>query len=134
LSKIESKIGVVKHNDKKVYSFITDFSNLSNFIPADKVSDWKADADSCSFGIAGLGRAGLRIIEKEPHKLVKVVSDETTPLRFTMWIQLKSKGEDETRVKITAEPEVNSLMLMMVKEPLKQFLDKLVSEMENFRF
>jgi len=134
MSKIESRTGVVKYGDEKVYSFISDFSNFSNLIPGDKISDWQADAEKCSFSIAGIGRAGLKYVEKEPFKLIKIKSDEGTPLNLTMWIQLKSIGENDTKVKVTLEPEVNSVMMMMIKSPLEKFLERLVTEMENFRF
>ncbi len=134
MSKIESRIGVIKYNDEKVYSFISDFSNFSNLIPGDKITDWQADREKCSFSIAGIGRAGLKYVEKDPFKLIKIASDENTPMHLTMWIQLKNTGENETKVKVTIEPDVNSVMMMMIKNPLEQFLERLVNEMEKFRF
>lgn len=134
MSKIESRIGIVKYSDERIFSFISDFSNFNNLIPSYKLAEWKADADSCSFNIAGIGRAGLRIIERDPYKLIKITADDTTPIRLTMWIQLKLTGENETRVKITVDPDVNSVMMMMVKTPLKEFIDKLITKLEESRF
>lgn len=134
MSKIESRIGVVKYSDEKIFSFISDFSNFNNLMPSYKLAEWQADKDTCSFNIAGIGKAGLKIIEREPHKLIKISADDNTPMRLTMWVQLKMAGENDTRVKITVEPDVNAVTMMMVQKPLKEFIDKMISKLEEFRF
>ena len=134
MSKIESRIGVVKYSDERIFSFISDFSNFNNLMPSYKLAEWHADSDTCSFNIAGIGKAGLKIIEREPHKLIKITADDKTPMRLTMWVQLKVAGENDTRVKITVEPDVNAVMMMMVQKPLKEFIDNLISKLEEFRF
>jgi carbon monoxide dehydrogenase subunit G len=132
--KIESRIGKVVNNDDKVYQFISNFNNFKNFIPADKVSDFESTEDTCNFSVPGIGKAGLRIIEKDPNKLIKITNDETTPLQFNLWIQLKQVAEKDTRVKVTIKPEVNMMMQAVVKKPLKEFVDKLIDQIETFPF
>ncbi len=132
--KIESKVGTILHNDEKIYSFLTDFNNFENLIPADQVSNWQANENECSFEITGLGKTGMKIIEKEPFKLIKISDIESSKFNFFLWIQLKQVNENDTKVKVTIEPQLNQMMLMMVKKPLKQFVDKLVGQMENFSF
>ncbi len=134
MSKIESRTGKINHSDKKVFSFLSDFTNFNNLIPIDKIESWQATSDNCSFNVTGIGKAGLKIIEREPHKLIKICSDENTPIKFTMWIQLKNLATDDTRIKITIDPEVNIALRMMVKTPLKNFIDQLVDQTEKFSF
>lgn len=129
MGKIESKVTKSENSDQKLYDFVTDFNNFENLIPKDKIQDWQSDGESCSFKIAGIGSAGLRIIEKEPHNLVKITSEGGTPVNFMMWIQLKSVAEDDTRIKITIDPEVNMMMMTMVKKPLKEFVDMLAERL-----
>ncbi len=132
--KIESRIGKILNNDEKIYRFISNFNNFKNFIPADKVSDFESTEETCSFAVSGIGKAGLKIIEKEPNKLIKIANDETTPMSFFLWIQLKQVAENDTRIKITIQPEVNMMMKAVVKKPLKEFVDKLVDQIETFPF
>lgn len=131
MAKIESKITKSEMSDEKLYYFVTDFNNFENLIPADKVKDWQSDGESCSFTIDGIGSAGLRIIEKEPNKLVKITSEGGSPVNFFMWIQLKQVAEDDTRIKITIDPQVNMMMMKMVKKPLKEFVDMLADRMST---
>lgn len=134
MSRIVSRIGKVNFPDEKIFSFISKFSNFTKLIPYERVESWKADEDTCSFSIAGIGKAGLRIIEREPHKLVKIKADEKTPIGLTMWVQLKRMAENDTRVKITLDPAINQIMMTMFKKHLQDFVDELVNQMEKHQF
>ena len=133
--KIESKIGKSEYSDRDIYVFITNFNNFRELIPADKVSNWESTEDQCSFQVDPLGRTGLEIIEKKPSSLVKMASLKSySNHQFTIWIQLKSLSEKDTRVKISIEPQVNKMLIPMIKGPLKMFVDGLVSKIESFDF
>lgn len=133
--KIESRIGQLEHTSEKIYKFISDFRNFNNFIPEDRVFDWMAEEDSCNFKIDMLGNVRMLITEREPFKLIKVISDpEVGSYNFTLWIQIKELNNYDSRIKITMEPKLNQVMLSMVKNPLKKFLDSLIDEIEGFEF
>jgi len=133
--KIESKIGKSACSDQQIYTFISNFHNFKELLPADKVSGWESSEEKCSFQVDPLGRTGLMIIEKKPPSLVKMSSDpEFSKYQFTIWIQLKKVQPDDTRIKITIEPLVNMMLMPMVKGPLKKLADGLVSKMETYNF
>lgn len=134
MSKIESRIGTIQHSDKKIFEFLSDFNNFEQLIPADKVKNWVSDGESCSFNVDGIGSVGLRIIEKEEFKLLKISSEGKSPISFQMWIQMKQVEENDTRVKITVDPKVNALLMGMVKKPLKDFSDVLIDRLEKLSF
>ena len=132
--RIESRIGHIYATPDRVYTLISDFSRInSTMLPQnDKIKDVEATPDSCTFTIDKAGRFGMRIIEREPGKLLKIESAES-PLRFTMWIQLKEYNGNESAVKVTLDADVNALMSVMVKKPLTEFVESLVSKMEMIR-
>lgn len=134
MSKIESKTGKIKYSDEHIFNFLSDFNNFEQVVPKDKVSDWTSTSDTCSFKVDGIGTAGMRIIEREPNKLIKITSEGSTPVNFFLWIQLKKIDEQDTKIKITVEPMVNPIMLGMVKKPLKSFVDSLIDQVEGFSF
>jgi hypothetical protein len=132
--KIESKTGRSEYPAATLYDFIADFRNFNNFIPQDKISGWEAGPDQCSFRMDLLGKVALSIVEKDPHKLVKISSDPAvSQYNFNLWFQLKEVRPNDTRMRITIEPLLNKVMLTMVKSHLKNFVDSLVDEIENFR-
>ena len=133
--KIESRIGISECSDQQIFAFLTDFTNFKALLPEEKVTGWEASTDKCSFHVDPVGRTGLEIIEKTPHKLVKIASvPEFSTYQFTIWIQLKHVAENDTRVKITIEPLVNKMLLPMIKGPLKKFADGLIEKVETFEF
>ena len=132
--KLESKIGKLGYSDEAVYNFLTDFNNFKNLIPADKVSNWKSDENSCSFSVNPIGETGIKIIEKDPFKLVKLKSLESDKFNFTFWVQLKMLEEKDTRIKLTLEADLNPMVQMMAKKPLQEFLDKLIDQLEKYNF
>lgn len=133
--KIESKIGKAAYSDQEIYAFISDFNNFRELIPADKVSQWESTEDQCSFQVEPLGRTGLEIIERTPSSLLKMASLKSySNHQFTIWIQIKSVGEKDTRIKITIEPQVNKMLIPMLKLPLKKFVDGLIDKIESFDF
>jgi len=133
MTKIESKIGQIKQSDEKIYNFLSNFNNFHSLIPADKVKNWQATSESCRFTVDGIGDAGLRIIEKTPNSQIKVTSEGNTPIKFLFWIQLKKVDEMNTAIRLVIEPDVNPLMMGMVKGPLQSFVDMLVDQVEKLK-
>jgi len=133
--KIESKTGVSPYPARSIYTFISDFRNFESFIPENTVTNWKADSDSCSFSMSLLGNVALTIDEKEPDKLIRIVSDPTvSQYNFILWIQIKEVATNDSRIRIVMEPQLNQIMLSMAKGYLKSFVDSLVDEIEKFTF
>ena len=134
MAKIESRIGVVKQPADKIFNYISDFNNFKQLIPQDKVSDFESTSDSCKFRVEGIGKAGLRILKKEPHKLIKISSDEETAFDMVLWIQIKELEPGDSRMKITTEVKLNPMMAAMAKNPLKDLVDTLIDQAEKISF
>ena len=131
---IESKTGKLDYNEDLVYNFLSDFNNFRNLLPADKVSDWSSDTDHCHFSLKGVGETGLRIIERQPNKLVKITTEDGSSMHFMLWIQLKQVAENDTRVRFTLRAELSPMLAMVAKGPLKTFADNLVDQIAAYRF
>ena len=71
-------------------------SNLSLLTPAvaDKVEDWQATEDTCSFTLKGF-KVALRILEKVENKHVKITADDENgvPVDFSFWIQMQPAAD-----------------------------------------
>ncbi len=134
MTRIESKIGVVKHPAEKIFNYVSNFNNFNQLIPEDKVKDFESTDDTCRFKVEGIGQAGLRIIEREPHKLIKISSDEETTFDLLLWIQIKEIKPGDSRMKITTEVNLNPMMASVVKKPLKKFVDTLIDQAEKISF
>ncbi len=129
--RVISKTGKLLKNDEEVYQFLSDFRNFESFIPAEHMQDFKAEEDQCSFKVQGF-TIELHTVEKEPNKLLKVQSSGGNPVPFTMWLQLKSLEEMDTRVRVTMEAELNAMMKMVIGKQLQKAADAMVDHMELY--
>lgn len=134
MPKIESRIGVIPHSAENIFDYLVNFDNFRSLLPEDRVQDFESSGDSCRFTVDGIGQAGLKIIEKVPHTLIKIGSDEQTPFELFLWIQLKELAPGDSRMKITTEISLNPVMAAMVKNPLKKLVDTLVEQAEKLDF
>lgn len=131
--KIESRIGKIEAKQDKIFKLISDFNNLGKYVPNDKVEDFTSDTDSCSFKVEKIGKFGMKIIEREPSKTIKITNDDSVSFKFNMWIQLKEVSKIDTRVKVTLDADLNPMMKMMAKKPLTSFINTLVDKLEQIK-
>ena len=134
MSKYTSKTGKTNKSDELIYSFLTDLNNLKDVLPQDKVKDFESTEDTCKFSIDGIGQAGLKIIEKEPNKLIKITSDGKSPFSFYFWVQLKptEDSKNNTAIRLTIDANLNPMMKMVVGKHLQKGIDAMVDQLVVF--
>ena len=109
----------------QIFPLISNFTYLTPAV-ADKVEEWQASEDSCSFKFKGF-TVGLHIEEKVENKHVKIVGDGgNVPMDFAFWIQLHQVSEGDTRIRLVLHAELNMMMRMMVGKKLQSGLDQAV--------
>ena len=121
----ESKQQQILLPAEAIFAAVSRFDNLTPALQ-DKVEEWSADENTCSFKVKGF-TVKLRIIDKEAPKYVKITGDEGgVPIDFTFWIQLHSVSENDTRIRLVLHAELNMMMRMMVGGKIKKALDQVV--------
>ena len=109
---------------EQIYAVISRFDNLTPAL-ADKVEEWQATEDSCSFKAKGF-TVKLRMEEREPGKYVKVVGDDGgVPMDFAFWIQLQEVPAADTRLRLVLRIDLNMMMKMMIGNKLQGALDQI---------
>lgn len=125
MEKYESKQGRIFKSAAQIYPFISNFSLLTPAV-ADKVEEWQATEDTCSFKIKGMS-VKLRMIDKEAGKYVKITGDQGgVPIDFTFWIQLHEVTPTDTRMRMVLHAELNMMMRMLVGGKIQKGLDQAV--------
>lgn len=127
MTEFVSDVKKIPHPDSLVFGVLSDLSKLEllkNKIPADKISDFMCDEDRCSFSISPIGKVSFVVVEREPNKTIKLKS-ENLPFELNVWIQLVSKSEDDTRMKLTLRADLNPFVKPMVSKPMKEGVDKI---------
>ena len=96
-----------------------------------QVVDWQSTANDCSFKISGMASIGMKITEKTPNSLIKVISHGKVPFPFTLDIHLTEAGPAQCTSQLIFESDINPMMAMMVEKPLKNFFNLLAGKMKE---
>ncbi len=124
MEKYESKQHQILLPIEQIYTLISRFDNLTPAV-GDKVEEWQAEEDRCSFKAKGF-TVKLRMDERVSPKHVKIVGDDGgVPIDFAFWIQLHSAGAYDTRFRLVLHAELNMMMKMMVGGKLKDGIDQI---------
>ncbi|MCK9164159.1 MAG: SRPBCC family protein [Bacteroidales bacterium] len=132
MTKVESKTVEIDSKAEKIFDFLTDFTHFSLLLP-DKVENWKATKDKCSFTIKGFTDFGMKIAETTPYSSILITNDEEVkmPIKFTFTWNFSPLSDNKTRVIAVFNLDMNPMMAMMVKNPLKNFIDVLVDKLKE---
>lgn len=126
MAEFVSDTKTIPYSDETVFAALSDLSKLEQIkgkIPDDKIKDFMFDSDSCSFRIDLVGQVRFAVVERQPNKMVKFKS-ENLPFDVFLWLQLVAKHENDTKMRLTVNADLNPIMESMVSKPLKQAVDQ----------
>lgn len=126
LEKYESKQQQIFKPAAFIYPFISRFDMLTPALK-DKVEEWSATEDTCSFKVKGF-TLKLRIAERAENRHVKITGDgeDSLPVDFAFWIQLHQVSDNDTRMRLVLHANLNMVLRMMVGGKIQGGLDKAV--------
>lgn len=136
IQKYVSEIKYIDHNQEVVYNYLSNFEHLSRYInegllsklneqvPQIRISDFESDQDSCRFQVSGMGKAEVRIIEREPARIVKISSSGGLPIGITFWIQLLPVTPYQTKMRLTLHADMSIMIKMMVNKKLEEGINQ----------
>ena len=114
----------IRRSAQQIYDVVSRFDNLTPAL-ADRVEEWQADEDTCSFKAKGF-TVKLRIEERVAPKHIKIVGDEGgVPMDFAFWIQLHPVSDSDTRMRLVLHIELNMMMKMMLGSKLQGAIDQI---------
>jgi carbon monoxide dehydrogenase subunit G len=114
---IDSNKVIVSADQADVFAFIKDSNNLIHLLPQDKISDFKATENECSFKVQGGIIISLVQDGEEGLDKIFMKSGEKSPFPFRLTIHT-TKKDTETEGYIHFDGEVNAFLKMMVQKPL----------------
>ena len=120
-----SKQVCINKPDTHIFQTLSSFSNFTAILQ-DKVENWTATEDSCSFRIKGIDLK-LAIIDKQPCKVIKITGDKM-PFEFFFWIQLVSVAERDTRMRLTLRANLNAMMKMMIGKKIERGVNEMAEQ------
>ncbi len=129
MTRIESDKVTINKTAKEIFDFLSDFNNFQKLMP-EQVVEWKSTADECSFTIKGMATLGMKIVEKTPNSLIKVVKNGSAPFDFSMSCMIDDL-QQQCAVQLAFDADLNPMMKMMASKPLTNFLNILVNKLKE---
>ncbi|MCD7969391.1 MAG: polyketide cyclase [Alistipes sp.] len=126
MEKYTSKQVQVNKSAWMIYNTLSDFTNFTPLL-RDKVDNWEATSDSCSFTVKGFN-VKLAIAEREEFSMIKIVGEDGTPFDFVFWIQLKEIDPTDTRLRLVLHVNLNMMMKMMLGNKIQSGLDTIADQ------
>ncbi|MFT7343668.1 MAG: hypothetical protein ACI9XP_000242 [Lentimonas sp.] len=126
---ITSEKAIVSSSVGEIITYLSDAKNLWDLMPQDKVSDWTADENQCSFKVQGAIVITLIEDGKEENKLF-LKSGEKSPFPFRLTIHI-NQLETKTEGFIEFDGEVNMFLKMMVEKPLTALFNFMTQKLQE---
>jgi len=123
MTKIESNHVNIACSPEEAFNYLTDLNNFKELLPQDKVSDWEADSNQCSFRIQGTVTISIVLKEGLPHHTIHLVSGAKSPFPFTLDIFLKEIEGGNCEAYEEFKAEINPFLKMMVEKPLRNLFN-----------
>ena len=128
--KIESKKGIIHRPAKEVFDYLKDMNNFKHLLPEDKISNWQADKDHCSFKIQGTTTISFIVESSEEPNHIHLISGDESPFSFKLDIHLDEENGITTGYQIF-DADINMFMKMMVEKPLQNLFDYIVDRLQT---
>lgn len=128
--KITSKTVLVAAPQQTVFDFLKDANNIIHLLPQDKISDFKATKDECSFKVQGGVIISLIHDGEEGTDRLFLKSGQKSPFPFRLTIQTGDQS-GKTEGCIEFDGEVNMFLKMMVEKPLTALFDYMSAKLQE---
>jgi carbon monoxide dehydrogenase subunit G len=125
---IESTPAVAKVSIQEVFSFLRDVSNLYHLLPLDKIKDWEASTEHCSFKVQGGIVIPMEFLsENQPNQLV-LKSGAKSPFPFTLTVNL-NQVENQTEGQLIFDAKVSKMIQLVAEKPLRNLFNTMATKL-----
>ena len=126
---ISSSIARVDNSTEQLFSKLSSIETYEGLMPEGATFS-KIDDSRFRFKLGGMPEIGLTIADKQPNESFVLISS-SDKISFSLRGQLTKISETQTDVQLQFEGDFNPMMAMMVKKPLTQFMESLISNIHK---
>jgi len=106
----------------EVYNYLADMNNHQQLM-TDDISDWTSTPDEASFNIRNMIKLSLKIEERTPDTVIRIIPAEKPPFELELKWEL-SANENGTEALFTITADLNMMMKMVASGPLQKLADE----------
>ena len=135
-TRFESSVKQIPYPQQAVYDMLSNLENISKVmdrVPADKIKDISFDRDHVSMSVDPVGAIKLAVCEREEPKCIKFQT-EKSPVPFYAWIQMLPVTDTTSKMKITAEADLNPFIKTLVQKPLQDGVEQIADGLAQIQY
>ena len=135
-TRFESSVKQISYPQQAVYDMLSNLENISKVmdrIPADKIKDISFDRDHVSMSVDPVGAIKLAVCEREEPKCIKFQT-EKSPVPFYVWIQMLPVTDTTSKMRITAEADLNPFIKTLVQKPLQDGVEQIAEGLAQIQY
>lgn len=126
---IKSKEVTVNCSSQEAFEYLNDMQNFKNLLPEDKITNWEAKEDYCSFKVQNAATIDMKLVGGNEFDLVKIESGVRSPFPFTLDIYIKDNGNGTCSGFQDFNGKVNPFLKMMVQKPLETLFNHIADRL-----
>lgn len=126
---LESPKVSVQKSSNEMFEFLANVENFEKIMPED-IDKFEAKEDSFLFALKGMPPIKLKLNELVPSSKV-VLGSTNDKIPFTLTGNITETGDNTSDVQLVFDGKFNMMMAMMVKAPLKKFINTLSENIEK---
>lgn len=126
---INSSTATVDQSTEMLFSKISQVETYKQLMPEGAQFTTISDSQF-RFKLGGMPEIGLTISDKQPNESIFLKSS-SDKISFSLRGNLTEVSADQTKIQLHFKGDFNPMMAMMVKKPLTQFMESLISNMHK---
>lgn len=129
---VKSEWVPVASSAERLYDHFGNFANLSG-VMSDKVQNFCATENECSFEVGGMAKVKLRMVDKirPTHLALETVQGES-PVPIKLLLDIEPQGETACKARVMVVADVPFVLSGMIKKPLEKFVDEMSQRLQQF--
>lgn len=127
---LESPKVTTQKSQQEMFNFLTQVENYEQVMPESLEKFEVTGPQSFIFSLKGMPQIELEIKETREPELI-VLGSTSDKFNFSIDLNIEPAGDSESYVQLLFTGKFNTMMAMMVKGPLKKFIDTLSQNIQR---
>jgi carbon monoxide dehydrogenase subunit G len=113
-----------------IFAFLSDFNNLEELMPS-KVVNWTSTSETCAFTIDGMAHMNMAFGKNVENEKIEMIAKGKNPFDYDLSTNIAKVDDNKCKVDIIFNADMNTMIAMMAKKPLQNFVDVLVERLQE---